>query len=39
MKFAILADIHANLEALQAVLQHAAQRNCTNYAFLGDIVG
>jgi diadenosine tetraphosphatase ApaH/serine/threonine PP2A family protein phosphatase len=39
MKFAVLADIHANLEALQAVLQHAAQGNCTNYAFLGDIVG
>lgn len=39
MKFAILADIHANLEALQAVLQHATEQNCTNYAFLGDIVG
>jgi hypothetical protein len=39
MKFALLADIHANLEALQAVLRHAAQQNCTNYAFLGDIVG
>jgi len=34
MKFAILADIHANLEAF-----HAKQQSCTNYAFLGDIVG
>jgi len=39
MKFAILADIHANLEAFQAVLEHAKQQSCTNYAFLGDIVG
>ena len=39
MKFAILADIHANLEAFQAVLEHATQQNCTNHAFLGDFVG
>jgi predicted phosphodiesterase len=39
MKFAILADVHANLEALQAVLQDAQTQNCTHYAFLGDIVG
>src|SRR5580765_1279431 len=39
MKFAILADIHANLEALQAVLTDAKQQRCTNYAFLGDYVG
>jgi len=39
MRFAILADIHANLEALQAVLTDAKQQQCTNYAFLGDYVG
>lgn len=39
MKFAILADIHANLEALQAVLADSREQKCTNYAFLGDFVG
>ena len=39
MKFAILADIHSNLEALQAVLKDSKQQRCTNYAFLGDLVG
>ena len=39
MKFAITADIHANLEALQAVLADSKLRECTHYAFLGDFVG
>ncbi|HTL55821.1 MAG TPA: metallophosphoesterase family protein [Candidatus Limnocylindrales bacterium] len=39
MKFAILADIHANLEAFEAVLKHAKQQHCTSFAFLGDFVG
>lgn len=39
MKFAILADIHGNLEALEAVLQDAKQAKCTHYACLGDVVG
>ena len=39
MKYAILGDIHSNLEALQAVLAQARQLNCTHYASLGDIVG
>jgi predicted phosphodiesterase len=39
MKFAVIADIHSNLEAFQAVLEHAKQQSCTNYAFLGDFVG
>jgi diadenosine tetraphosphatase ApaH/serine/threonine PP2A family protein phosphatase len=39
MKFAIIADIHANLEALQAVLLNAKELGCTDYAFLGDYVG
>ena len=39
MKYAIIADIHANLEALTAVLADAAAQNCTHHAFLGDYVG
>jgi predicted phosphodiesterase len=39
MKYAILSDIHANLEALKSVLADAAEQNCTHYACLGDIVG
>jgi predicted phosphodiesterase len=39
MKYAILADIHANLEALDVVLADAQAQNCTHYACLGDVVG
>lgn len=39
MKFAIIADVHANLEAFQAVLADAKEQRCTHYAFLGDLVG
>jgi len=39
MKYAIIADIHANLEALQAVLRDAAEQGCTHHVFLGDFVG
>lgn len=39
MKFAILADIHANLHALNAVLDDSKAQNCTHYACLGDLVG
>jgi predicted phosphodiesterase len=39
MKFAIIADVHANLEAFQAVLEDAKEQRCTHYAFLGDFVG
>ncbi len=39
MKFAIMADIHANLEAFQAVLEDSKKQQCTHYAFLGDFVG
>jgi predicted phosphodiesterase len=39
MKYAILADIHANLEALDVVLADAREQNCTHYACLGDVVG
>ncbi len=39
MKYAILGDIHANLEALRAVLADAKKRGVTKYVCLGDIVG
>jgi predicted phosphodiesterase len=39
MKYAIIADIHANLPALETVLRDAEQQGCTHTACLGDIVG
>jgi diadenosine tetraphosphatase ApaH/serine/threonine PP2A family protein phosphatase len=39
MKLALLADIHANLEALDACLAHARAQGAQRYAFLGDLVG
>ncbi len=39
MKYAILSDIHGNLEALQAVLAEARRREVSDYICLGDIVG
>lgn len=39
MKYAILGDIHANLEALDAVLKDAEAQGVTNYACTGDVVG
>jgi len=36
---ALLSDIHANLEALEACLSHARDRGAERYAFLGDFVG
>ncbi len=39
MKFAIFGDIHANLEALETVLDDAKANVCTHYACIGDIVG
>ena len=39
MKFAIIADIHANLEAFQVVLEDIKLQKCTHYACLGDVVG
>ena len=36
---ALLADVHSNLEALQACLAHAAASGAGRYAFLGDLVG
>ena len=39
MKFAIIADIHGNLEAFQTILEDARNQNPTHYVCLGDIVG
>src|SRR5437762_2121689 len=39
MRFAILSDLHANLEATEAVLADAHDRECTHFVCLGDVVG
>ncbi|MFL1463559.1 metallophosphoesterase family protein [Roseococcus sp. DSY-14] len=39
MKVALLADIHANLEALEACLAHAAAQGAQRLVLLGDLVG
>jgi predicted phosphodiesterase len=39
MKYAIIADIHANLEAFQVVLHDIETQKCTHVACLGDVVG
>lgn len=39
MKFAIIADIHANLEAFRVVLEDCKKQKVTHYACLGDVVG
>jgi diadenosine tetraphosphatase ApaH/serine/threonine PP2A family protein phosphatase len=39
MKLALFADIHSNLEAINACLVHARALGAERYAFLGDLVG
>jgi predicted phosphodiesterase len=39
LRLAIFSDIHANLEAFEAVLHDAAEQRCTHHVCLGDIVG
>ncbi len=39
MKYAIISDVHANLEALQAVLKRAQSVGADKVVCLGDIVG
>src|SRR5580704_14603012 len=39
MKYAIIADIHANLEAFQVVLDDIEKQKCTHVCCLGDVVG
>jgi diadenosine tetraphosphatase ApaH/serine/threonine PP2A family protein phosphatase len=39
MRLAVFADIHSNLEALEAFMAHAVQQRIDRYMCLGDIVG
>lgn len=39
MRFAVFSDVHANLEALEAVLADANDQKCTHFVCLGDVVG
>lgn len=39
MRIALLADIHGNLEALEACLAHADAQGAERLIFLGDLVG
>lgn len=39
MKLALLSDIHANLQALDACLAHAENQGADQFAVLGDLVG
>ncbi|WP_372366411.1 metallophosphoesterase [Candidatus Uabimicrobium sp. HlEnr_7] len=39
MRYAIISDIHSNLEALDAVLKHIKSRRINRIICLGDVVG
>ena len=39
MRSALIADLHANREAVEAVLAHARGQQVDNWVFLGDFVG
>ncbi len=39
MKLALVTDLHANREAVEAVLAHALGQGADQHAFLGDFVG
>ncbi len=39
MRLALMTDIHANREALEAVLSDAGRRDIDKFAILGDLVG
>jgi predicted phosphodiesterase len=39
LRYLILTDIHANLEALEACLADAEPRGCDETLFLGDLIG
>lgn len=39
MRLALLSDIHGNIQALDACLQHARAQRAQRFAFLGDMVG
>ncbi len=39
MKLALVTDLHANREAVAAVMAHAEARGAERFAFIGDLVG
>jgi diadenosine tetraphosphatase ApaH/serine/threonine PP2A family protein phosphatase len=39
MRLALMSDIHGNIQALDACLQHARSQRAQRFAFLGDMVG
>lgn len=39
MRFAIISDLHANLEATEAVVHDAHTKDCSHFVCLGDLVG
>lgn len=39
MRIGLLADLHANREAVEACMEALQQAGCTRHAFLGDLVG
>ncbi len=39
MRLAIVSDLHANREAVEAVLEHAQRQQADRFALLGDFVG
>lgn len=39
MEFAVFADIHGNIHALDAMLQQVKKQNINNFIFCGDIMG
>ena len=39
MKWALLSDIHANIQALDACADHARRQGAQRWAVLGDLVG
>ena len=39
MKYAIISDIHANLEGFQTVMADIKEQRCTHVVCLGDVVG
>src|SRR3990167_3834813 len=39
MKYGIFSDVHANLEAFEAVLGELKKEKVDQYVFLGDLVG
>ena len=39
MRLALLSDIHANVQALDACMLHARAQRAQRFAFLGDLVG